>query len=97
MGAVFFNLLTGCSLFSGETNEEVLRKNRICDIIDILENLPNFPDLKVSESCLEALCLMLSTDPKKRPQACEILNHRWFKNDSIAKKSYSKILFGSEK
>ena len=81
LGAVFFNLLTGCYLFSGETNEEVLRKNKICDIKDILKNLSNLPDLKVSESCIEALCLMLTTDPKKRPQACELLNHRWFKSN----------------
>ena len=105
LGAVFFNLLTGCYLFSGETNEEVLRKNKICDIKDILKNLSNLPDLKVSESCIEALCLMLITDPKKRPQACELLNHRWFKsnldaivnllaqNHSIAIQSCNKSLF----
>lgn len=30
LGAVFFNLLTGCYLFSGATKDDILLKNRDC-------------------------------------------------------------------
>jgi serine/threonine protein kinase len=36
LGAVFFNMMTGCYLFSGQTNDEVLRKNKTCQITEVL-------------------------------------------------------------
>lgn len=39
------------------------------------------PELSISESCFEVLNLMLTLDPKRRPQASELLNHMWFKSN----------------
>ena len=62
-------------------------------------------EINVSESCLEILNLMLTVDPKKRPSAADLLNHRWFKNNldaiinllalnhSVANQSAHKSLF----
>ncbi len=62
-------------------------------------------DINASESCLDILNLMLTVDPKKRPSAADLLNHRWFKsnldaiinllalNNSVANQSAHKSLF----
>jgi serine/threonine protein kinase len=39
LGVVFYNLLTGYHLFIGDTVNEILASNKICDIADDLEIL----------------------------------------------------------
>lgn len=76
MGSVFFNLLTGCYLFSGKDQAEVLRLNFQCK----LDHMRHF--LKgVSPQCQDLLHKMLKVDPNERPSAKEALSHPWFSQD----------------
>jgi len=73
----------------------------------VLASLPKMPELSISESCFEVLNLMLTLDPKRRPQASELLNHKWFKsnldaimsllalNHSVANQNANKGLFAT--
>ncbi|TNV85659.1 hypothetical protein FGO68_gene1132 [Halteria grandinella] len=80
LGSVLFNLLTGCYLFSGATQEELLLKNKECLIDDLLNQIA----LNMSPLCLDLLRKMLSVEPSNRPSAAQALEHPWFKAESGA-------------
>ena len=68
LGALFFNLLTGRYLFSGENMEQTLRRNVRCDISGISKYISN-----MSKNCKDLLIWMLKPDPDQRPTAREAL------------------------
>jgi serine/threonine protein kinase len=76
LGALFFNLLTGRYLFSGENMEQTLRRNVRCDISGVGKYL-----LHTSNNCKDLLNWMLQSNPDKRPSAHEALTHPWFNHD----------------
>ena len=69
--------------------------------------MPKMPELSITESCFEVLNLMLTVETRKRPQASDLLNHRWFKsnldailnllalNHSVANQNANKGLFAT--
>ena len=82
LGSVFFNLLTGYYLFGGDTIDEVLMKNKNCDLSRHKDVLSNF-----SENCQNLLFCMLSKDPVQRFSTREALEHPWFSEDKKIIKS----------
>lgn len=72
-GSLFFNLLTGYSVFNGDTPEELILNNRLCRTERIIPNIKKF-----SIPCQQLLMQMLDKDPEKRPSAKEALGHDWF-------------------
>lgn len=76
LGAVFFNLITGRYLFSGEDFEQTLRRNVRCDVASINKYLEH-----TSNNCKDLLASMLKANPVDRPSAQEALQHVWFNND----------------
>ena len=64
LGSVFFNLLTGCYLFIGDTIDELLKNNMACQTDDVDEYLN-----AISSMGKELFYLMISRDPTKRPSA----------------------------
>ena len=45
LGSVFFNFMTGCFLFSGSSEEEVLKNNTKCNTLKIENNLRHYSRL----------------------------------------------------
>lgn len=76
LGSLFFNLVTGRYLFNGQNNDQVLTRNKICDLSIIPDYL-----LEVTKPCNELIMWMLEQDPGDRPTAKQALMHTWFKND----------------
>ncbi len=76
LGSVFFNLLTGCFLFSGGNAELLLQSNMICDLSMIKSYLQH-----TSHHCKDLVTWMLEVDPEERPTPKEALKHPWFKCD----------------
>jgi calcium-dependent protein kinase len=72
-GVILYAMLSGTYPFGGDTNEEIraeLRKGEP----------PSFeyhPWPIISEDAKDLITKMLSHDPKQRPTASEVLNHRW--------------------
>ena len=89
LGSLFFNLLSGRYLFSGESNQQILAKNEKCQISHIEAYLSG-----ISNSGKALLLWMLQVDPLKRPYAKEALNHEWFQHD---KEVLSDLLMVNEK
>jgi serine/threonine protein kinase len=77
LGSLFFNLVTGRYLFNGINKEQILSRNRKCD----LSMIPDYLN-EVSEPCRDLIMWMLDSDPGNRPSAKDALMHSWFKNDS---------------
>ena len=67
------NRLTGCSPFYGETYNEILTKNRVCEVNFELEELK----VKVSSTAIDLLKKMLEKNPEKRITARDCLRHKW--------------------
>jgi serine/threonine protein kinase len=67
-GSLFFNLLTGCYVFSGDGNEGLIFNNMKCGISHIVPHIQRFTPL-----CQELLMLMLSKDTCQRPTAASAL------------------------
>lgn len=76
LGSLFFNLLTGCFLFSGNTPELLLQSNMICDLSLIKKYLSH-----TTHHCKDLVTWMLEIDPEDRPTPKEALKHSWFKCD----------------
>jgi serine/threonine protein kinase len=76
LGSVFFSLLTGCFLFSGKNNEELLHANVLCNLSQIKTYLQH-----TSHHCKDLVTWMLERDPEERPTPKEALKHPWFKCD----------------
>jgi len=72
-GVILYILLTGGSPFHGKSYNEILWKNKTCDIKF------NFNDYghKISESATDLMKKMLAKDPKQRISAREALQHDW--------------------
>ncbi|CAD8044835.1 unnamed protein product [Paramecium primaurelia] len=66
-GIIFYILLTGQAPFYGNSLDDVIEKNRACQI--------NFKDLKVSKDALDLLYKTLEPNPKNRISSLEALSH----------------------
>ncbi|KAL4485766.1 hypothetical protein ABPG72_012306 [Tetrahymena utriculariae] len=73
-GVILYILLTGCSPFYGKSYNEILSKNKNCQISYDFNEL----GVKVSQEATELLKKMLDVDPKTRITASQALNHRFF-------------------
>jgi serine/threonine protein kinase len=78
LGSVFYNLLTGMFLFSGQTVAETIRANAVCDLRHVKHFLKH-----TSKQCQDLLCWMLEPDPEVRPSAKKALKHPWFQEDKV--------------
>lgn len=72
-GLIFYLLLSGKPAFPGKTYNEVLQKNRECNINFGIPEL-----LRVSKHPYSLLKRMLEKDPCKRISAEEAVNHAFF-------------------
>ncbi|TNV85620.1 hypothetical protein FGO68_gene14086 [Halteria grandinella] len=73
LGSVFFNFMTGCFLFSGNSEDEVLKNNTRCNTANIETNLRHY-----SRLARDLFLQMVKKDPKQRPSAENALKHPWF-------------------
>ena len=91
-GVIFYILITGKPPFNAMTKgtngnvglDSVKIKEKI------LEGRINFNDKMfkdVDPGVVEIIKMMLTYDPKKRPEAKEILSHPWFKSKQDTKKT----------
>ncbi|TNV86377.1 hypothetical protein FGO68_gene6469 [Halteria grandinella] len=76
LGSIFFNLLTSRYLFNGKNNNEILDKNRQCNL-----SLMGKYITKVSDNGKDLLHKMLDPNPAKRISAGQALLHPWFNQD----------------
>eukprot|EP00825_Cyclidium_porcatum_P047281 TRINITY_DN7654_c0_g1_i1.p1 TRINITY_DN7654_c0_g1~~TRINITY_DN7654_c0_g1_i1.p1 ORF type:complete len:590 (+),score=111.85 TRINITY_DN7654_c0_g1_i1:113-1882(+) len=86
-GVIFYILLTGCSPFYGKNNEEIIQKNKRCEINFNLQEL----NIHISDEALNLLKEMLKIDPIKRISAKEALNSSFF-SQYMKKNNNSSIL-----
>ena len=77
LGSVFFNIITSCYLFQGESKDAMLRRNIECNTEGALEHIRP----RVSPQGLHLLASMIQKDPANRPTAKEALNFEWFQCD----------------
>jgi serine/threonine protein kinase len=92
-GVILYILLTGGSPFHGKSYNEILWKNKNCEIKF------NFKDYghKISEAATDLMKKLLEKDPKIRISAEEALNHEWIQNDGVflSPKSQAPIFLSS--
>lgn len=72
-GVIMFVLLTGRPLFRGDKIDEILEKNKNCELV-FPEQLWN----KISPDARNLCELLLTRDPKERITAEKALEHNWF-------------------
>lgn len=77
LGSIMFNMITGRYLFPGANKQQVLKKNKECDLNWIYDYLA----AEVSDQCRSIVLLLLNKDPGKRPTAKQALMHEFFKQD----------------
>jgi len=73
LGIIIYEMITGCSPFTGNSIEEQIKAYSNFDTIKL--------KLEESNASLELqnlLCLILQPDPLKRVTILEVLNHKWF-------------------
>jgi len=72
-GVILYILLTGGSPFYGKSYNEILIKNKYCEIkFNFKES-----DYQISNAAIDLLKKMLAKDPKQRISSKEALNHPW--------------------
>lgn len=71
LGVIFFNLLTGKTLFWGENREEVLYQNRTKDAPKIVDKTK----FKASKECKDLMKKMLQVRGEQRLSTKECLAH----------------------
>ena len=78
VGSILYSILSLKNLFNGDTYQEIMDNNRICNLkyiqLDLYRCSPESKDL---------LRLLLSKDPEKRPTAIQALAHPWFFNEKL--------------
>lgn len=74
-GVVFFLILTGRMPFKGESNEEIIERNKNCEFEFSLDKL----DIDISEECLDLLKKLLEKNKDQRISAEKALLHPVFK------------------
>ncbi|CDW77617.1 serine threonine protein kinase [Stylonychia lemnae] len=79
LGSIMYNLITGKYLFEAGQVRDLVRLNKVCNLSHIQDNLWN-----TSDSCRDLLYQLLKKNPKKRFNAREALQHRWFQEDRDA-------------
>lgn len=81
LGSLFFNLISGTSLYKGSSAKEVLKNNKYTNPIPTIENKLSG---HVSRECVDILKLMVTPEPDQRPSAEQCLHHAWFAKDREA-------------
>ncbi len=79
LGSVMYNLITGKYLFAGATSQELMIKNKQCDLTEAYEQVDS-----VSRLGKDLLMKLLDVNPELRYSASEALNHPWFASDREA-------------
>lgn len=79
-GIIMHMLLTGTSPFSAPTIEEVVKKNKRCEI-----DYP--PDIwkEISQEGFDLVLKMVERDQYQRLSVKDCLSHNWFKNADLEK------------
>lgn len=75
-GVILYVLLTGRPVFRGYNLNEILLKNKRCEI-----EYPAKYWNKISDKAKDLVALMLKKDPKERITAEDALKHSWFNQD----------------
>ena len=68
VGSIMFNLASGNYLFQGKDVNDLIEKNKICNLSDIDSLIPH-----LSKDGKDLIRKLLDTDPYKRPTAEEAL------------------------
>ena len=76
MGCMMFGMLFGDLPFSSKNAEEVIEKVKTGNF-----TFPKIP--KISEEAKDIINLMLTIDPKSRPNINELYDHPWLKNKVV--------------
>lgn len=75
LGTIIYEMITGYSPFKEASNKDQLKKRQKTSVI-----VPK--DVKMSKECISFINMCLSYNSMKRPSWNELLNHRFFKNQS---------------
>lgn len=92
-GVILYILLTGGSPFYGKSYNEILWKNKVCDIKFDFNNTNS----RASELAIDLLKKMLAKDPAQRISAEQALQHEWIVRGGniITESPYSPIYLSS--
>ena len=77
-GVIMYILLTGRPPFNGTNEEEIMKK-----IKDGVYDMTKYPWGIISEDAKDLIQGLLQLNPKKRLNAQQALQHKWFKNEKI--------------
>lgn len=77
LGSMFYNMVTGKMLFSGNDTHQILFKNKYLDTSSIIDTTCQH----ISNECRDLLKKMTISNPDHRLSAEESLEHDWFKKD----------------
>jgi len=77
LGVLLYMMIAGFPPFSGRTDFDIMKKVRkgVCVYNDT--DWGPYPEVK------RLVQSMLTVDPKKRPECSELLQHKWFKQDTV--------------
>ena len=77
LGCLFYNIVTGKALFSGQDHQSVLFKNKYLDTNSIIDATCQH----VSSECRDLLKRMTQHKPDNRASAEQCIQHDWFSMD----------------
>ncbi len=73
LGVIIYEMITGCSPFTGNSIEEQIKTYSNFDTIKF-----KLEESNASQELQNLLCLILQPDPLKRITIFEVLNNKWF-------------------
>lgn len=78
VGSILYSIFTLKNLFNGQSYQEIMDQNKLCNLKYILFDLK-----QCSHEARDLVSLLLSKDPAKRPSAIQALAHPWFYNEKL--------------